>query len=254
MKKLALLGVILAIGYSQRADASLLINISANGSTASCDNSTGGGVTSCLSAGFSTSLNSNSISYGPGFSVGGYTFTGASGVSTNVPGDGIFGNLSDSKLGVTHTSGAGDLTVEFVGFNFTLPVGPNMNLSAASTGNWVVASAGDNANFQAWSHADNSTVIAPGTATSITPQCNSGGPGTTLSCSTASPDVAWLRLGTPYSLSGREIIHQAIGSTATYSATVNAFGSSVPEPATLSLMGISLLGLGLMRRRVQRQK
>ena len=137
------------------------------------------------------------------------------------------------SLSITHTSGAGDLVIEFVGFNFTLPAGPNLFLSAASTGNWNVAAAGDNANFQAWAHADNSTVVAPGTATAITPQCNSGGPGTTLSCATQSGDVPWARLGTAFSLSGRETIHQSIGSVASYQSSINALATSaVPEPAT----------------------
>jgi hypothetical protein len=248
MRKLVLLGVVLALGYSQRAQASLLINISANAASASCDNSTAAGVTACTTAGFTTLLGSNTISFGPGFSVGGYNFTGASGVTSNVPGDPLFSNLSDSKLSITHTDGAGDLTISFNATGYTSPTGPNMILSASSTGNWNVAAAGDNATFQAWSHADNSTAILPGTATTIAPQCYSGGPGTTLSCSTASPDVAWLRLGTPFSLSGREIIHQAIGSVASYQATINSTASAVPEPVTSSLVGLSLLGLGLLRR------
>lgn len=249
MKKLVLLGAILALGYGPRAEASLLINISANGATASCNNSTAAGVTACGTAGFTTALNSNSIAFGGSFSVGGYNFTGASGVTGNVPGDGIFGNLSDSKLAIAHTSGAGDLTVEFAAWNYTFPTGPNMTLSAASTGNWNVAAAGDNATFQAWARDDNAPTIPGGTATAIAPVCNSGGPGTTLACSTTSADVAWLRTGGFYALTGREVIHQAIGSVASYQASVNTVASAVPEPATLSLVGISMIGLGFIRRR-----
>ncbi|HSP68931.1 MAG TPA: PEP-CTERM sorting domain-containing protein [Bryobacteraceae bacterium] len=252
MNKLVLLGAILALGYSPQAKASLLINIAANGATASCNNSTVAGVTACGTAGFTTALNSNSILFGGSFSVGGYNFTGASGVTGNVPGDGIFGNLSDSKLAITHTSGAGDLTVEFAAWNYALPTGPSMTLSAASTGNWNVAAAGDNATFQAWARDDNAPTI-PGGVTAIAPVCNSGGPGTTLACSTTSGDVPWLRTGGFYALTGREVIHQAIGSVASYQASVNTVASPVPEPTTLSMIGISLIGLGFIRRR-QRQK
>lgn len=248
MKKLLLTGILVALGYSQRAEASLLISLSANSATAACDNSTAGGVSACTTAGFVTALNGNSISFGPGFSIGGYNFTGASGVTANVPGDPIFSNLSDSKLSITHTSGVGDLTVQFAGWNYALPIGPAMALSASSTGNWNVAAAGDNGNFQAWARADNTPTIPGGTATVITPQCNSGGPGTTLSCSTSSGDIGWTSSGL-FAVTGRETIHQAIGSVASYQATVNVVGSPVPEPATLSLMGISLIGFGLMRRR-----
>ena len=254
MKKLILLGIVVGLGYTQRADASLLINISANGDSASCNNSSIAGVIACAISGFATSLNANTISYGPGFSVGGYNFTGASGAASNVPGDTTFSNLSDSKLSITHLSGIGDLTIQFAGWNYNLPVGPNMILSASSTGNWNVAQAGDLANFQAWVRDDNSPVIPGGTATVITPVCNSGGPGTTLACATASPDVPWLRTGASFAITGQEIIHQAIGSQASYQATVNVVSSAVPEPATLSLIGVSLLGLGFMRRRQQSRK
>jgi PEP-CTERM motif-containing protein len=254
MKKLILLGIVVALTYAQRADASLLINISANGDSASCNNSTIAGVIACAISGFATSLNANAISYGPGLSVGGYNFTGASGVAANVPGDLIFSNLSDSKLSITHSSGAGDLTIQFAGWNYSLPVGPNMILSASSTGNWNVAQAGDLANFQAWVRNDNSPVIPGGTATAITPVCNSGGPGTTLDCATTSADVPWLRTGAFFAITGQEVIHQAIGSVASYQATVNLTGTAIPEPATLSLIGVSLLGLGFMRRRQQSRK
>lgn len=249
MKRFMLLGALVAVGFSQRAQASLLINISANAASASCNNSTAAGVTACGVAGFVTSLDSNSISFGPGFSVGGYNFTGASGVSANVPGDPVFSNLSDSKLTITHTAGAGDLIIDFAAWNFNLPTGPNLILSASSTGNWNVAAAGDNANFQAWARADNLPTIPGGTATASTPQCNSAGPGTTLACSTASGDVAWTRAVGFFALTGRETIHQAIGSVASYQSTVNVVASPVPEPATLSLMGLSLLGLGIIQRR-----
>ena len=250
MKKLILLGIVVAFAYAQRADASLLINISANAGSATCNNSTAAGVIACGVAGFVTTLNANTISYGPGFSVGGYNFNGVSGAAANVAGDVIFANLSDSKLSIDHVSGAGDLTIQFAGWNYSLPAGPNMLLSASTTGLWNVAQAGDSQIFQAWVRDDNTPTLPGGTATALSPICNSGGPGITLSCATSSGDVAWLRTGAFFAITGEEIIHQAIGSQASYQATVNV--SAVPEPATLSLMGISFLGLGFMRRRQQK--
>ena len=202
MKKLILLGIVGALAYTQRADASMLISISANAASAVCDNSTGAGVLACAAAGFVTSLDANTISYGPGFSVGGYNFTGASGAAANVPGDPLFSNLSDSKLSIDHVSGAGDLTINFAAWNYSLPVGPNMILSTSSSGIWNVAQAGDSTSFQAWVRNDNTPTVPGGDATALSPVCDSGGPGITLSCSTSSGNVPWLLTG-PFRGHGR---------------------------------------------------
>ena len=253
MKKLILLGVVGALAHTQRADASMLISISANSASAMCDNSTAAGVLACGAAGFVTSLDGNTISYGVGFSVGGYNFTGASGTASNVPGDPLFSNLSDSKLSIDHVSGAGDLVINFAGWNYNLPAGPDLILSTSSSGIWNVAQAGDSATFQAWVRNDNIPTLPGGDATAISPVCNSGGPGTTLSCSTSSGNVPWVLTGTQFALTGEEVIHQAIGSEASYQGTVNVTATAVPEPATLSLIGVSLLGLGFIRRQQRKR-
>jgi hypothetical protein len=241
-KVLGILGAtVLAVASTERAEAALFISISANAANATCDNSTPAGVTACTAAGFATSLDSNNIGFGGAsgaFSVGGYTFSGSSGVNANVPGDVLSSFVSDSKLTVTHTAGDGDLTVIFAAFNFTLP-GGLLSLSASSTGNYTVANAGDVSNFTAWGRADNLPII-PGGTVAVTPPC-APVPGAANNCATQSPDVLFTRLATPFALTGREIVHEAIGSIASYQGT--AIVSSVPEPPSMLLFGTGLIAL-----------
>ena len=248
-KVLGILGaLVLAVATAERAEAALFVSISANAANATCDNGTTAGVSACATAGFVTSLNSNNIGFGGAsgpFSVGGYTFSGNSGVNANVPGESLTSFVSDSKLTVTHTSGEGDLTVSFAAYNFTLPAGLVMSLSASSTANYTIANTGDVSNFTAWGRADNLPLVPGGTA-AATPACVPIS-GTTNTCATQSPDVLFTRLATPFALTGREIVHEAIGSNASYQAT--AIVTAVPEPPALLLLGTGLIAVTRRLRR-----
>lgn len=242
--------VALTLGYSQRADASLFLDIKTGASEVTCDNGTAAGVTACTTAGFQTSLNANFINFGAGSgltTLGGYNFLGGSGVTANVPGTPSVGLTSDSKLQIQNVSGASPLIFTFAAYGFTAPTGPNLVLSSSDTGNWTIAAGADVAGFKAWADPNNGTAPFVGTAANP-PNCLSGGPGVSLSCSTASGAVNFTRLGTPYSLIGQESLTLAVGSQASFQATVVV--SSVPEPVTFSLMGIGLLGIGLVKKRL----
>jgi hypothetical protein len=237
----------LILGYSAQVNAAIMVNINdGDGHSFTCDNGTAAGVTACGTAGFFTNLNSNVV----GFigTYGDYNFGGFSGVNANVPGTSASSFATDSKVSVTHTTGSTDLTVTFAAYGFTLPTGSGLTFSSSDTGNWTTSASTDVGTFTGWADPTNGKTPFVGTA-APTPPCIPTATTTTITCGTQSPNVPF-STSTTYSLIGQEVIHLAAGSNASFTAT-ELVVPTVPEPVSLSLMGIGLLGIGLLRRRLQ---
>ena len=239
-----LTSVVLLASYSPRAEAAaILVILDTSGGSASCNNSLAFSATNC-GAGFTTVANGSSIVF-TGI-VGGFSM-GSISVNGNQPGTTVAGNVLDAKFNVLHLSGTGNLQIDFGGNDFSLPIGPNLSLSASISGNWGQSQATDVENFQAWGRADNLLTIPGGTATAIAPSCIPGA-GLTTSCSTVTTDIPFTRGAGNYSLTGRQIINQSTLDTlgASYSATVTA--NQVPEPTTVILFGAGLILVALGRK------
>ena len=247
------LGAALLLGYTPQANAGALLTISTGGFTAACNNTLAFSATNCFAgAGFATVANSNNITFTgaiPGYTEGVISVTG------NQPGTTVAGNVLDVKFAISHISGVDDLTVDFGGNDFSLPVGPGLFLSAADSGSFGQSAATDVLNFQSWGRATNDLIVPTGTATAISPPCIPGA-GLTTSCSTVSPDVAFNRGAGNYALTGREVLHLALGELpATVNATVAANSQPqtlVPEPTSLLFLGTGLMGLAARVRRMRK--
>jgi PEP-CTERM motif len=254
LMKVILMSVVLVVGgYSLEAEASSILAITDSaGGSATCDNALVFSATNC-GAGFATMSGGNTILFTGvvgGFTIGNISLTG------NQPGNAVAGNVLVSEFNVLHVSGTGNLQIDFGVNNFMLPVGPGLFLSASDTGNWGQSQSTDMKAFIAWGKADNTLTIpgaGPGGATAIAPNCVPGA-GLTTSCSVATLDVPFTRTGN-YSLTGRQTITQSTQDTlgASYTATVaaNAQPTTVPEPASLILLGTGMVLLATFRRKVK---
>jgi hypothetical protein len=239
MKKTLLVGLAtlaLVISLSPAAQADAFLNI--NGT--SCNNSTAGGVTTCIANGFATSLGSNTITFTG--TIGNFTIGNLS-LTSNSPGTAALGTANDTKLQIQNNSTAQQqLVITFAENNYSLPVSPDI-LSASqsvtlATGTTTQAFTG---------FADSGNTLTPGAGTAAaTPNC---GPisGTSVSCNSDSAKVGFTH-GAQFALSGSETITLSAGGISNYTGTVN-LTPVIPEPSSLILLGSGMILLASRRFR-----
>lgn len=159
--------------------------------------------------------------------VGSWSALIASGAS-NAPGTASSAFLDFDSIRLTNT-GAGSLTLTLTDNGFTNPVGPN---SGASTGIGGTTTG----TISAFSLFNGNSLINLGSFTGGAGGSFSGGGGSSVNTTN------------PFSLTNSvTVTYGAGGGHSTF-----AMNTTVPEPASLGLLGLGLIGLGLARRKSAR--
>jgi hypothetical protein len=244
-KQLALIAAAAALlGAASSAQAYVVLTIvdsGVGGSAKTCDLTAWNGLANYCGAGFNI-VSANNVSFSG--MVGNHMVSTTSGTG-NSPGNNVFAILDTSTTSVTRqTAGAGNLQINMTGFGYTNPAGLVKSFEGSASYTSSLFNAGDNVRSDFW-------VDPNGAGANVNNlNCTINVGVTLFGCSAGS--LIWNDNGGSFSIRSLQTYNVAVNGSVNVTST-GIVKNAVPEPATLSLVGLALLGAGFAGRRAAKK-